>query len=67
MRIVGYVVNLTLRLLTSLVIPGWGLVTLGLGLREGSGWWIATGAVIALIGAILLIGSPVVRRFLYDA
>ncbi len=67
MRPLGYALNLVLRLLISLVIPGWGLVTLGLGLRSGSGWWIAAGAVIALVGAIVLIGSPLVRRFLYDA
>lgn len=28
---------------------------------------IAAGAAIALVGAIGLIGSPLVRRFLYDA
>lgn len=67
MRALGYALNLVMRLLTALVIPGWGLITLGLGLRYGSGWWIATGASIVLAGAIVLIGSPLVRRFLYDA
>jgi membrane protein implicated in regulation of membrane protease activity len=67
MRPLGDALNLVLRLLTALVIPGWGLITLGLGLLCGSGWWVATGAVIALAGAIVLIGSPLVRRFLYDA
>jgi hypothetical protein len=71
MKRLGYILNLimslAMRLLTSLVIMGWGLVTLGVGLREGSGWWLATGAVIALFGAMVLIGSPLVRRFLYDA
>ena len=67
MRLVGGAINSLLRLLTSLVIPAWGLVTLGLGLRGGSVWWIATGVAIALIGAMVLIGSPLVRPFLYDA
>ncbi len=67
MRALGYVFNLVARLLVSLVIASWGLVILGIGLRGGSGWWIAAGATIAIIGAIVLVGSPLVRRFLYDA
>lgn len=35
MRPLEYVLNLVMRLLTALVILGWGLVTLGLGLRCG--------------------------------
>ncbi|HTW86896.1 MAG TPA: hypothetical protein VMD75_02715 [Candidatus Binataceae bacterium] len=67
MRALGYGVNLVMRLLTALAIPAWGLITFGLGLRYDSGWWIAMGASITLAGAILLIGSPLVRPFLYDS
>jgi len=44
-----------------------GLTTLGLGLQTGSAWWIVSGVVIAVAGAIVLIGSPLIRRFAYDA
>jgi hypothetical protein len=67
MRVVEEAINPIVRLFISLVIPGWGLTTLGLGIQTGSAWWIVTGAVIAIAGAIILIGSPLVRRFAYDA
>jgi len=67
MRIIECAINLVARLLTSLAIPAWGLLTLGLGLRASSPWWIAAGAVITAIGAVVLIGSPLVRPFWYDA
>ncbi len=67
MRIVEKSINAIIRLLVSLTIPAWGLTTLGLGLQTGSAWWIVSGAVIAVAGAIVLIGSPLIRRFAYDA
>jgi hypothetical protein len=46
------------RFIGSATLPVWGLASLGLGLAYGSGWWIVTGAAIALIGALLFAGNP---------
>jgi hypothetical protein len=67
MRIVEESINALIRLVTSLAIPAWGLTTLGLGLQTGVVWWIVSGAATTLAGTIILIGSPLVRRFAYDA
>ncbi|GEM_PF-7069539 len=66
MRLTQDAVNVAIRLLASLAIPAWGLVTLGIGVSGKSPWWIATGVVTTIIGAVMLIGSPLMRRFLYD-
>jgi hypothetical protein len=66
MRLAQNTANVVIRLLASLVTPAWGLVTIGLGVGAESPWWIATGILITIIAAVTLIGSPLMRRFLYD-
>jgi hypothetical protein len=48
----------------ALVIPVWGLVMLGLGLEWGEGWWIASGAVVLAIGAVLFCRSSLVAALI---
>jgi hypothetical protein len=52
--------SVLMRLLVSLVLPLWGLAMLVLGLKYGAGWWIGTGVVVGLIGAVMFVGSPVI-------
>ena len=57
-------ISFVMRLIVALIIPVWGLVMLGLGLRAGELWWIASGAVVLAIGAVLFCGSSLVGAFI---
>jgi hypothetical protein len=49
-----------MRLLALLALPVWGLATIGVGVADGNGWWIATGAVVLAIGVLLFAVSSLV-------
>jgi hypothetical protein len=53
-------IGLVMRLLLSLVLPVWGLATIGAGVADGNHWWIATGAVVLTIGVLLFAVSSLV-------
>jgi hypothetical protein len=57
-------VSFVVRLLVGLLLPGWGLALIIMGLAAGMGWWIATGVVILAIGVVLFAGSSLVTPFL---
>lgn len=57
-------VSFVMRLLVSLLLPVWGLVMIVLGAMWGMGWWIATGAVVLVIGVVLFSGSALITPFL---
>jgi hypothetical protein len=50
--------SLLMRLLVSLALPAWGIVMILLGVRNGSAWWIGTGAVVLGVGGVMFVGSP---------
>lgn len=54
------------RMIVSLIIPLWGLTMLILGLADHSLWWIACGALVLGVGAILLVANPLVWPLLRD-
>jgi hypothetical protein len=54
-------VSFILRLLSSLLLPAWGVITLVLGILFGMPWWIATGLAIVATGVVLFAGSPIIR------
>lgn len=53
-------IGLVARFVISLIMPAWGLAMLALGLIEMSPWWIGCGAVVSGVGALLLVGNPMV-------
>jgi hypothetical protein len=53
-------IGFVMRLLVSLALPVWGLATIGVGVADGNGWWIATGAVVLAIGVLLFAVSSLV-------
>ncbi|HEX4210842.1 MAG TPA: hypothetical protein VHY56_10640 [Candidatus Binataceae bacterium] len=55
-------VSFLIRLLVGLLLPGWGIVLIVLGIIAGMGWWIATGVVVLVIG-VLFAGSSLVTPF----
>jgi len=57
-------VSFAVRLLVGLLLPGWGVALIIMGLAAGMGWWIATGVVILVIGVVLFAGSSLVTPFL---
>lgn len=57
-------VSFVMRLLVSLMLPGWGLAMIVVGLTDGNRWWIASGAVVFAIGVIFFAGSSLVSPFL---
>ena len=56
--------SFVMRLIVSLLLPGWGLAMILLGLTWGMFWWIATGLVVLAIGVVFLAGSPLVTPYL---
>ncbi len=56
--------SFSMRLLVSLILPAWGLAMIVLRARSAAGWWIATGVVVLLIGAIFFAGTTLVTPFL---
>lgn len=52
-----------MRLVVALIMPVWGVVMLAIGLRAGAGWWIATGAGVVAISAVLFRGSSLMSAF----
>ncbi|MBF6567452.1 MAG: hypothetical protein IVW54_01090 [Candidatus Binataceae bacterium] len=66
-RNAGQAINLILGLIIALAIPVWGLATLAIGLEQASGWWIVTGITIAIMGAVLFVGNPVIRLLFGNA
>ncbi|MGH8013787.1 MAG: hypothetical protein ACREQ4_14945 [Candidatus Binataceae bacterium] len=57
-------VSRVVRFLVALLLPTWGIIMIVLGVMNGMGWWIATGAVVFIIGVILFGGSSLVSPFL---
>ena len=55
--------SFSMRLLVSLILPAWGLAMIVLRARSAAGWWIATGVVVLLIGAIFFAGTTLVTPF----
>jgi hypothetical protein len=53
-----------MRLLISPILPAWRLAMIVLGARTAAGWWIATGFVVLLVGAIFFAGSSLITPFL---
>jgi hypothetical protein len=53
-------IGFVMRLLVSLALPVWGLATIGVGVADSNGWWIATGAVVQAIGVLLFAVSSLV-------
>ena len=56
--------SFVMRLIVSLLLPGWGLAMILLGLMWGMFWWIAAGLVVLVIGVVFLAGSPLVTPYL---
>lgn len=56
--------SFVMRLLVSLILPASGLAMIVLGARSAAGWWIATGVVVLLIGAVFFAGSLLITPFL---
>jgi len=56
--------SFVMRLIVSLLLPGWGLAMIILGLMWGMFWWIATGLVVFAIGIVFLAGSPLITPYL---
>ncbi|MBI3759960.1 MAG: hypothetical protein HY269_09445 [Deltaproteobacteria bacterium] len=57
-------VSFVLRLLVSLLLPGWGLAMIVMGAMWGMFWWIATGLVVLAIGIIFFAGSSLITPYL---
>lgn len=57
-------VSFVLRLLVSLLLPGWGLAMIVMGALSGMLWWIATGVVVLAIGVVFFAGSSLVTPYL---
>jgi hypothetical protein len=57
-------VSFVLRLVVSLLLPGWGLAMIVMGLLAGMFWWIATGLVVLAIGVVFFAGSSLITPFL---
>jgi uncharacterized membrane protein YgdD (TMEM256/DUF423 family) len=57
-------VSFILNILAFLMLPLWGLATIGVGVADRNGWWIATGAVILAIGVVIFAGSSLVSLLL---
>jgi hypothetical protein len=55
-----------MRLMISLLLPGWGLAMIVLGLMWGMLWWIATGLVVLAIGIVFFAGSSLITPYLGD-
>jgi hypothetical protein len=51
-----------IRSVASMLLPLWGVTILALGVIDRSGWWIATGVGIGIVGALLLAGAFVRLR-----
>ena len=56
-------ISILIRLAVSAVLPVWALVTIALGIKYGSLWWLATGVAIGAAGLLMLAGSPIVGLF----
>jgi hypothetical protein len=56
--------SFVMRLIVSLLLPGWGLAMIVLGLTWGVFWWTATSLVVLAIGVVFLAGSPLVTPYL---
>ena len=52
--------SFVMRLIVSLLLPGWGLAMILLGLTRGMFWWIATGLVVLAIGVVFFAGSSLI-------
>jgi len=50
--------------MVSLVLPSWGIAMIAVGANASSGWWIASGVVVLLVGAVFFAGSSLVTAFL---
>jgi hypothetical protein len=57
-------VSFVLRLLVSLLLPGWGLAMIVMGAMWGMFWWIATGLVVLAIGVVFFAGSSLITPYL---
>lgn len=57
-------VSFVMRLAVSIALPAWGAYMIFIGARYGQNWWIATGAVVFVIGVIFFAGSSIVTPFL---
>ena len=57
-------VSFVMRLIVSLLLPGWGVAMIVLGLIDGSGWWVITGLTVLAIGVVLFAGGSLVTPFL---
>lgn len=57
-------ISFTLRLLVSLLLPGWGLAMIVMDLMWGLFWWVATGVVVLAIGVVFFAGSSIVTPYL---
>ncbi len=57
-------ISFAMRLIVSLLLPGWGVVMIILGLTDGSGWWVITGLTVLAIGVVLFAGSSLVSPYL---
>ena len=56
--------SFVMRLMVSLLLPGWGLAMIVLGLMWGMFWWIATGLVVLAIGIVFFAGSSLIAPYL---
>jgi hypothetical protein len=56
--------SFAMRLMISLLLPGWGLAMIVLGLMWGMFWWIATGLVVLAIGIVFFAGSSLITPYL---
>ena len=57
-------VSFVLRLLVSLLLPGWGLAMIVMGVMWGMFWWTATGLVVLAIGVVFFAGSSLITPYL---
>ena len=58
------VFSFVMRLKVSLLLPGWGLAMIVLGLMWGMFWWIASGLVGIAIGIVFFAGSSLIALIL---
>ncbi len=57
-------ISFVMRLVVSLLLPGWGVAMILLGLLDGSGWWVVTGLTVLAIGVVLFAGSSLISPIL---
>jgi hypothetical protein len=59
-------ISILMRLAIAAILPIWALAMLAIGLEYQSPWWIGTGLVVGVVGALMLAGSPLADLIMKD-